>query len=375
MQNGQLRTSCRSKVIHQFWKQFVGNIDTAGFLQRVQFKSEVTNSPHEGGANHPQKPKPKMKRGMTISDNRLRDRPEWLENCIRFGTSYISDIYVYTHFPKDRNCEVCLQTKMTRASCRRRTGEAPPRAEKFGDLITADHKVLNEDVDLEKIRNRGTRFNHSMDTILSVCNDNFSGDGKEFTNISRAIGKAENHLYWQFVGIWRDYEFRESTARREPTVRSEDFSRELHDEPGESQPTESTDDAEVQAHFWSIQGDFLYRHHTEPRVQLYVPKEETFSIPLKCIEVVRSTQTDLDVLQEKRIDDCWFVESSKHLSDSWKGFTKFTPLKEKPRNRFLWSGRRLTKVQTTTRPYQVRTEVWTKIGKASRAESRKTGME
>ena len=47
-------------------------------------------------------------------------------------------------FPIDRNCEVCLRTKMTRAPCRRRTGEALPRAEKFGDLITADHKVFNE---------------------------------------------------------------------------------------------------------------------------------------------------------------------------------------------------------------------------------------
>ena len=33
---------------------------------------------------------------------------------------------------------------MTRAPCRRRTGEALPRAEKFGDLMTADHKVLSE---------------------------------------------------------------------------------------------------------------------------------------------------------------------------------------------------------------------------------------
>ena len=33
---------------------------------------------------------------------------------------------------------------MTRAPCTRRTGEALPRAEKFGDLLTADHKVLNE---------------------------------------------------------------------------------------------------------------------------------------------------------------------------------------------------------------------------------------
>ena len=51
---------------------------------------------------------------------------------------------VYTHFPKDRNCEICQRTKITRAPCRRRIGGAVPRAEKFGDLITADHKVLSE---------------------------------------------------------------------------------------------------------------------------------------------------------------------------------------------------------------------------------------
>ena len=51
---------------------------------------------------------------------------------------------VYTHFPKDRNCEICKRTKITRAPCRRRNGEAVPRADKFGDLITADHKVLSD---------------------------------------------------------------------------------------------------------------------------------------------------------------------------------------------------------------------------------------
>ena len=51
---------------------------------------------------------------------------------------------VYTHFPKDRNCEICKRTKITRAPCRRRNGGAVPRAENFGDLITADHKVLSD---------------------------------------------------------------------------------------------------------------------------------------------------------------------------------------------------------------------------------------
>ena len=51
---------------------------------------------------------------------------------------------IYTHFPKDRNCEICQRTKITRAPCRRRNGEAVPRAANFGDLITADHKVLSD---------------------------------------------------------------------------------------------------------------------------------------------------------------------------------------------------------------------------------------
>ena len=51
---------------------------------------------------------------------------------------------VYTHFPKDRNCEICTRTKITRAPCRRRNGEAVPRAANFGNLITADQKVLSD---------------------------------------------------------------------------------------------------------------------------------------------------------------------------------------------------------------------------------------
>ena len=99
-----------------------------------------------------------------------------------------------------------------------------------------------------------------------------------------------------------------------------------------------------------FRSDFIYRHHNEPRVQLYVPKEETFLIPLKYIHVTRSTHTDLDVMQEKRIGDCWNVDSNRNLSDSWKGFTKFTLLKEKlpkgqPKGQ-LWSGKDSSDYQT-----------------------------
>ena len=38
---------------------------------------------------------------------------------------------IYTDSPKDRNCEICQRTKITRAPCRRRIGGAVPRAEKL----------------------------------------------------------------------------------------------------------------------------------------------------------------------------------------------------------------------------------------------------
>ena len=51
---------------------------------------------------------------------------------------------VYTHFSKDPNCDICLKTKIARASCRRRAGPVVPKAEKFGDMMTADHKFLSK---------------------------------------------------------------------------------------------------------------------------------------------------------------------------------------------------------------------------------------
>ena len=59
-----------------------------------------------------------------------------------------------------------------------------------------------------------------------------------------------------------------------------------------------------------------------------MPKEETFFIPLKYNDVTRSTHIDLDVMQEKRMDDYWNIDENRSLSDSWNGFRKFALLKE-----------------------------------------------
>ena len=76
----------------------------------------------------------------------------------------------------------------------------------------------------------------------------------------------------------------------------------------ESQPVdEMTDDREA------LDRGLVDRHHVEPRLQLYVPKEESFQIPLRHTCVVRASHTTLDVLQDSRTDDYWNVDADRDL--------------------------------------------------------------
>ena len=64
----------------------------------------------------------------------LRLREVWI---------WVNTVYILT----SRKTEIARSARgltITRAPCRRRFGGAVPRAENFGDLITADHKVLSE---------------------------------------------------------------------------------------------------------------------------------------------------------------------------------------------------------------------------------------
>ena len=102
----------------------------------------------------PNKKEPKREWGDTLfadSGRASSEIPEWLqefrENLVddkipEHGDSHASSSHeaslesilkrredfckhsVYSHFPKDRNCENCQRTKVTRAPCRRRNGGA-----------------------------------------------------------------------------------------------------------------------------------------------------------------------------------------------------------------------------------------------------------
>ena len=100
--------------------------------------------------------------------------------------------------------------------------------------------------------------------------------------------------------------------------------------PNPLQDDSTRDDAEAKNDFCSIEGNFIYRHHVEPGVTLYMPKEESFPIPLKYIDVTRTTHTSSDILLEKHIDDDWNVDGKRELSDAWTAFTRFISLNERP---------------------------------------------
>ena len=128
--------------------------------------------------------------------------------------------------------------------------------------------------------------------------------------------------------------------------------------------------------FWSMSGNFMFRHHVEPRVnKLYSPREESFPVPLKYIDVSRTTHTNLDVKQEKRIDDYWNIDGSRDLSDPWTGFTQFTLLDEKAPDGYTWSGERLTRKQLTSRPDHLWPELWKSLGKYAKLKEKQKWSE
>ena len=463
---------------------------------------------------------------------------------------------VYTHFPKDRNCEICKRTKITRAPCRRRNGEAVPHATNFGDLTTADHKVLSDNCESRNnhryavvVQDLATQWiqsypcktitlqetQRSLQKFLEpswkpkvIYTDNFLEFGKACEDLSwnhrtstphrsetngiaeRAVRRVKegtsavllqsglNESWWAdsmecytylrnvtdllsdgktpyerrfgqpfkgpiipfgslveyhpktakdqsrihqsgkkvlsglFLGyalyaggIWKgdilvadieeletmdaseiyserlnakelifpkengkfifpvaggriklsggDQELRTPTLIREHPIRGQSH----HDFLGESEgsfppPHDSFPDAgEAMDDFWSMSGNFIYRHHVEPRVNLYSPREESFLIPLKYIDVSRTLLIRIWISSKRNasmiigismgLETCLILGQVSHNSLYWK---------KKPPDGYMWSGERFTRKQLTSRPDHLWPELWTKLGRNAKLKEK-----
>ena len=111
----------------------------------------------------------------------------------------------FTHFQKDKNYEVCRRTKITTATCKRDPVNPADRlhvADKIGDLVTADHKVLNEEQasGLQKqIFCRCPRSGNAMDSELPAQKK--SQPHKPRGALKTPRHQTKNHLHRQFFGV------------------------------------------------------------------------------------------------------------------------------------------------------------------------------
>ena len=142
-----------------------------------------------------------------------------------------------------------------------------------------------------------------------------------------------------------DQELRTSTLIRDRPIRGESQVDFLEESEGSLPPPHDSfpNAGEAINDFWSMSGNFKNRHHVEPRVKLYSPREESFPTPLKYIDVSRTSHTNLDAEQERRIDDYWNIDGSRDLSDYRTGFTWLAPSGEKPPDGYMRSGEKTDK--------------------------------
>ena len=89
--------------------------------------------------------------------------------------------------------------------------------------------------------------------------------------------------------------------------------------------------------------------------------------------MTRSTHTNLDVMEEKRIDDDWDADEYRNLSDSWTGFMNFYSIEIEASTRIYVVGRETDK---NTGDFQTRSRVSRsvdQIGKSAQNVKKKNG--
>ena len=244
VQDGKFRACCCPRIDRflKFENKFVLYIVAAGHVWWYLSMSSNTTKwryPHSSieksrRSNKNPKNKIKNKDNSQASSNRLCDLPDWLRGVhrksrrqrsasikghtrkhfsrFRFGTSNQSGIveaqYLYSlpRRPKLRNTQENQDYEGSSQEAHWRSRTSSRKVRWFDNKRSQSLEWRRWISKKSSTRSRGTRFGNSMDSFF-VQNQNFSGDGKEFTKVSRAVGKTEGHFCRQFFGIckslWR----------------------------------------------------------------------------------------------------------------------------------------------------------------------------
>jgi DNA (cytosine-5)-methyltransferase 1 len=122
---------------------------------------------------------------------------------------------------------------------------------------------------------------------------------------------------------------------------------------------------------WTVNSSYITIHHKKPRTKLYVPTESTCPVPLKYLDVMRFTSTNIPEKRFKEIEDFWLTDGPEDLSFEWTGSTRFALLKPDLPNGWYWVEGRATRKQATTRPDNCWPELWNKLTASEKEEAKR----
>ena len=156
-----------------------------------------------------------------------------------------------------------------------------------------------------------------------------------------------------------DQDLRTSTLIREHPIRGESQSDFLGESAGSLPPPQDSflDVGEAINDFCPCQ-ESSYTAITLNQESNFTRREKNHSLfHWNTLTSPETTHTNLDVKQERRIDDYWNIDGSRDLSDPWTGFTQFTLLEEKTSKRIfvVWGEINEKTADIQTRSFMART--------------------
>ena len=257
MQNSKFRSCCCPRIVVKLQRKFVFYIVPAGLIGYLSESSKITKWRYLlSSVGRPrrsfkiQTQKIKMRSTIKQQGDRLRDHLEWLEEFTDnledtevpavANTSHDSDperlykwhqgstVFIFSPrettiarsgseprlqgllaqgelvIPEGPKLRHLHEDKITWAPCRKRwhshtSGKEIWRLENSRSKCPQWRMWISNK---SSTPSRGTRFGHSMDSILSVQDNKSSGNRKELTKVLGVDQETKSHLHWQFLGIW-----------------------------------------------------------------------------------------------------------------------------------------------------------------------------
>ena len=175
---------------------------TPKFQQQVEVKRRARTHQHEEtrGMNQQKSKIPQKKGDEELQSGELQGVPDWLQE-FKHGLLYESapehrdasssshelpleprekvvqrKHSIFIHFPKDQSRDICLRTKTTRASCRRRAEQASPEdSEWFDENKQSSNDCKKAMRDLDGASDQDIMFGHARDVTVAYSLSNSTG--------------------------------------------------------------------------------------------------------------------------------------------------------------------------------------------------------